>query len=693
MADIKRLEQALIAADAAGDTEAAAQLAAEIRRQRVAAPAASMTPAPPKKSLLANVAAEALGGFSDLDKLLPGPPIGALVQTMTGIKGPPKEGDFDFHNSSIGRGARFAAPSVLPVGGAATKAGAAINTVTNAASGFLSGMASKYAEDKNLPSWQQALVSMLPVAGVAGLTGATRVALRGTPGSAREMQANIEQMGDLGVTDFSMSQVAPTGNSRIPLIERGTSFAFGGQGPFQALGQKQSAQLKAQAEKIAGGTLDQAETAGTAVWEGLFAEKRGWVDRAKKTERALWSPVDAALERAMVQFDTPANPGVWDDKLLQFVGKTDAVSGSTHAVEVPGIVKALEGIVKQYDDPALAQALGGDKVGAARLLDAIKAKGGRMTYKDFTNLRNELGELQSGSMLAPSERGINARQAARLWSGMLEDYSSLATKYGVDKELGAAREFTKQYHRNSRNFFKTIFGKEAEPTKIIDEIAVGNFQQPAKLRALREALGPQEFGKLQEYVINRMGTPAGSKSGTFSLETFHTNYNSRFAGSARSGNAVADAMFGPKGTATRDGLEAMFAMAEKTKQGSQMLFNTSGTAGSGIAGASIQATIGDLAKSAAQKFGTLGATASAGGAAFGGPGIAGGIVAGAVGTNVVARLFSSPSFARWVARTANQSTARLPAAISVLSQTKMESAEMEEAKQQFIAAYQARAGK
>lgn len=693
MADINRLEQALIAADAAGDTEAAAQLAAEIRRQRVVTPTASMVPSPPKKGMLANIAAEALGGLSDLEQLLPGPPVGALIRTATGIKGPPREGDFDFHNSTIGRGVRFAAPSAIPIGGAATRAGAVVNTATNAASGFLSGMASKYAEDKNLPPWQQALVSLLPVAGVAGLTGATRVSLRGTPGSAREMQANINQMGEMGVTDFSMSQVAPTGSSRIPLVERGTSFAFGGQGPFQTLGQKQATQLKAQAEKIAGGAVDQAETAGTAVWDGLFAEKTGWVDRAKKTEKALWSPVDAALEKAMVQFDTPANPGVWDDKLLQFTGKTDAVSGTTHAVEVPGIVKALERIVKQYDDPALAQALGGDKVGATTLLDAIKAKGGKMTYKDFTNLRNELGELQAGSLLAPSERGISATQAARLWSGMLEDYSSLAAKYGVDKELGAAREFTKQYHRNSRSFFKTIFGKEAEPTKIIDEIAVGNFQQPAKLRALSEALGPQEFGKLREYVINRMGTPAGSKSGTFSLETFHTNYNSRFAGSARSGNAVADAMFGPKGTATRDGLEAMFAMSEKTKQGSQMLFNTSGTAGSGIAGASIQATLGDLTKTAIQKFGTLGAAASAGGVAMGGPGIAGGIMAGAAATNVVARLFSSPSFARWVARTANQSTARLPAAITVLSQTKMESAEMEEAKQQFIAAYQARVEK
>lgn len=689
MADTKRLEQALMAAHAAGDTAAATQLAAAIRAERSkAAPVAAPVSAP-QKSLLQNIAGEALGGFTDLDSLLPSPaPFGAMIQSLLGVKGPDTQGDADFHNSAVGRGVRFAAPAVVP-GAGVTKLGKAANTLTNAGAAFAGGALSKVAEDSGQNGIVQTAAALLPTLGVAGVQGAAKYAIRGGRNAAQEMMENIKSAEGMGLQDFSASQVGPTGNSRLPLLERATSFVFGGQGPFQELGRKQSAQLNAQAERIAGGTLDDAEAAGKAVWNGLFAQKAGWVSRAKASEKSLWAPVDEAIEKLTVTVPDPPARSNFTPEMRANLGRPDPTK-EVNLVEAPAIQQALEDIVKSYDDPAMAAALGGDKVGAQTLLDAIKKAGGKMSYNDFKNLRNELGELQSGALIVPGERGINSRQAGKLWAAMVDDYAGLAAKAGVDNELSAAREFSKKYHENSRNFFGTIFGKEAEPTKIMDEIASGNFQQPAKIRALRESLGAPEFSKMQEYVINRLGTPAGSKTGTFSLETFHTNYNNRFAGAGRSGEAVADAMFGAKGSATRDALETMFKLAEKTKEGSALLFNTSGTSGSGIAGASLQAILGDLAK----KTSNLAAGAATGAAITGGaPGIAGGIVGGAVLGNLSARLFTSPRFARWLSKTAFQSNARLPAAISALAQTPMESEDLTQARDEFIRLYQERAGK
>lgn len=621
-------------------------------------PAEHTRPAPVNQptvgSTLRNIGAEAFGGLTDMDSLLRTPvQLGAGIQAATGVTGTPMnvptQGDPAFHDSMVGRGVRFAAPA------AAFPGQSLFGTGVNAGTGFVSGLVDYQAEQAGLPWYQRLPLTLAPTLAVGGASAATKMSLRGPPSKAREIAGNIDELEGMGVKNYSASQVSPEGNARLPLIERALSFAFGGQGPFQRLGKAQSQQLRAQTERIAGGSADDAEAAGQAVWNGLFADKTGWVSRAKGSERQLWGALDAKFQ-------------------------------NVKAVKVKALEKALDDIVAAYDNPAIGQAVNADKVAAERLREAIKGANGQMSYDDFIKLRRELGELQSGSNLIPSERGISASQASRLWAAVMDDYRGLAKAVGGDAEFAAAHGFSKKYHETSRNFFKTIFGKEAEPTKIIDEISSGNFQQPAKIRALRDALGPQEFGSLQEYVINRLGTPVGSKTGVFSLETFHTNYNNRFAGAGRSGNAVADALFGKKGTPTRDALETMYKVSERTKEGSQLLFNTSGTAGSGIAGASIQAVLGDLAKRGAN----LGAGAIAGTAVAGGvsaPGIIGGIAGGAVLTNLAARLFTSPRFARWLSKTALQSSARLPSATVVLANTKLESEDLEQAKAEFLKIY------
>lgn len=613
---------------------------------------------PTVQSLLKNVAGEALGGIADMDNMLRTPvPLGAGIQAATGVgrgegllSPPPLMGDEQFHDSATGRGVRWA-------GAAAAFPGQSVPMrAVNAGTSLLGGILDYGAEQEGMPWYKRIPLAVSPTLAAGGVAGLTKLALRGPPSKGVEMADNIATTEGMGVTDYSVSQVAPEGNTRLPLVERAISFAFGGQGPFQRLGKEQSAQLRTQAERIAGGSADDAEAAGKAVWNGLFASKTGWVSRAKASEKALWGNLDAKFQ-------------------------------NVKAVKVKALETALDDLVASYDNPAIGQAVNADKVAAVKLRDAIKGANGQMSYNDFIKLRRELGELQSGSSLIPSERGISASQASRLWASVMDDYRAIAKSVGGDAEFAAAHSFSKNYHENSRNFFKTIFGKEAEPTRIIDEIASGNFQQPAKLRALRDALGPQEFGKLQEYVINRLGTPTGSKTGTFSLETFHTNYNNRFAGAGRSGEAVADAMFGKKGSPTRDALETMFKFSEKTKDGSQLLFNTSGTSGSGLAGASIQAILGDLAKKAAG----MGVGAAAGAAATGGAGagVAAGIMAGAGLTNAGARLFTSPRFARWLSKTAFQTNARFPSAIIALSQTPLESPELEEAKAAFLEEYKA----
>jgi hypothetical protein len=87
----------------------------------------------------------------------------------------------------------------------------------------------------------------------------------------------------------------------------------------------------------------------------------------------------------------------------------------------------------------------------------------------------------------------------------------------------------------------------------------------------------------------------------------------------------------------------------------------------------------------------MGVGAAAGAAATGGAGagVAAGIMAGAGLTNAGARLFTSPRFARWLSKTAFQTNARFPSAIIALSQTPLESPELEEAKAAFLEEYKA----
>jgi hypothetical protein len=606
-----------------------------------------------------NIAGEALGGFADIDQVLRTPaPLGAMIQAATGMNAPgargtpPLMGDEEFHNSAMGRGIRFAAPSAVPAGASST-AGKVLTSAAGAGAGFLSGVIDKSAEDANLPAWQRTLATMSPLVGLMGLTAGAKGLARGGPSKGREMADNIANLEKLGITDFSVAQVAPEGNSRLPLVDRGLSFGFGGQGEYKRLGQAQTAQIQSTINKLAGGTLDQADDAGRIVWDGLFAKKTGWVSRSKIAEKAMWSPVD------------------------------DAFAKGRPIVEPKRLDAALRQIVGAYDNPGLGEAMGADKVAAKKLLDTLEAAGGKLTYDDFVQLRTDIGELNSGSKLIPGERSLSSKQAGKLWSAMLDDYFEMSSGLGVEKELTAARAYSGKYHENSRNFFKTIFGKEAEPTKIIDELVAGNFQQPSKWNALRDALDPQDFAKTQEYVINRLGVPSGSSQASWSLETFHTNYKNAFGSSAKSGTSVADAVLGKKGTGTRDGLDALFQVASKTKEGSALLFNTSGTAGAGMAGSQLQAIFQGLAKVGPQMIGGgIGAAATGTGV-----GLAAGAVGGAVTVNLAARLITNPRFGRWLAKTAFQSPARLPGAITVLAQTPLGDEEAELAKSYFLNTY------
>lgn len=619
----------------------------------------------PAKGLFQNIGAEALGGFSDLDQMLRTPlPLGQAIQGVMGIEGPPLQGDPEFHNSGFGRGIRYAAPSAIPLG-ATTNAGRALTGLYGATGGFLAGVADKAAEDSGASGLERLGANVAPIIGLMGVTSGVKGVLRGSAAKGREMAANADELERLGITDYSVSQISPEGNFRLPFLEKTLSFAYGGQGEFRKLGVKQTEQLIEATRKVAGGSLDQADQTGRVIWNGLFRDKDGWVSRSRQAEETLWKPIDEALQRATVQ--TGDSVGMAYEKV---------------GVRPTNYERALKEILGQFDSPNQAQAVGADKVAAASYLEALAKDGGVMTFSDFKQLRREIGEANSGSRLIPGERSISDKQAGKLWAALMDDYRELAAKYGVEKEFAAAHSFTKEYHNTSRTFFKTLFGKDAEPTKVIDEFVQGNYQQPEKWAKLRQAVDPEEFAQIQQYVVNRLGIPSGSSVANFSLETFHTNYKNAFGASAKSGNYVADAVLGKRGTGVRDGMEALFKIADKTKQGSALLFNTSGSAGSGIAGASMQAILTGLMKSIPQIAG------GGIGAAAGGPlGLAGGIAAGAGAVNVLSRLMTNPRFGRWLANNAFQSPARLPGAITVLAKTDLGSDEAEEAKQMFIDKY------
>lgn len=657
----------------------------ELRVIKGLTPVSASEVPPAKKPLWQNAVGEAWGGLMDMARMVGGPGATRLYTEKAlnapTVAGVPTQGDPEFHNSYAGRAIRFAVPSALPLGGKGPL-GLALSSAVGGGIGAASGLASKAAEDANLSAPAQMAVTMLPSLLASGGVAATKGLIRGGPSKGREIAANMDALEAKGVTDYALSQVAPEGNLRIPYFEQGAGFAFGGKTVFEKTARAQADQMQSHLAKVAGGTVNQADEAGKAAWKGLFGEK-GWVSRAKENEKVLWGPVDAALEKAKVDVVTPPTYGNFTPEMAANLGRGKKPTVSQElGVRPTNYEKALKEIVGSFDSPNQSAAYSGDKVAAAERLAALQKDGGRMTFNDFKEARRIIGEANSGSRLIPAEKGLSVQQAGKLWGALMDDYRALAAKEGIANEFAAAHSYSKNYHETSRNFFKTIFGKEHEPAKIIEEIASGNFQQPGKWRALKESLDPKDYNELQQYVVNRLGVPPGSSAADWSLMTLHTNYKNAFGSSAKSGNAVADEVLGPKGDAVRDGMEAMFKVAEKTKQGAAIMFNSSGTAGSGIAGSSIQAILTGIAKAGPQLL-----AGGVGAAAGGGLGLAAGIATGAGMVNGAARLMTSPRFGRWLSKTAMQSTARLPAAVVALSQTPLETQEMEEAKAAFLEEY------
>lgn len=668
----------------APDNATEAQVLAYAQQQAMAAP----PPAEPKqntKPFWKNALSEIYGGLTDIDpaKALGAPvPLGAAIEALTnpGGKGVelPQMGDPQFHNSATGRGFRYVGPALIPMG-KGTIAGKAAGTVANAGAAYFSGVLDKMAEDRNAPAWERVAANLAPAVGLLGLQSAVRGGFRGGPNAASEMRQNISNAESIGIKDYSVGQVAPENNSRLPLAERAISYLFGGQGPFSKLAKTQGEQAQASLENVAGGSANQADQAGATVWRGLFGEN-GWVSRTRAAEKGKWAPVDAAIQKATVDVPVAEVKPVWNEQTQMFSGGSPARVDKVPGLKPTNYRKALEDILGTFDDPKQGAALQSDKVAAKSLLDALDANGGVMTVNDFQQARNLIGESNSGSKLVPGERSLSDRQAGKLWAAMLEDYKTLADQHGVSAEFEAARKFSKDYHVKSRSFFKTVFGNEAEPTKIIDEMVSGNFQKPAKWQALRQALAPEDFKQVQEYVINRLGVPGGSSANNWSLATFHTNYKNAFGSSARSGNAVADSVLGKVGTPTRDALETLFKFADKSKQGAQVLYNSSQTAPAIMASGTVDQIIKGLMRSVPAAVGAGGA-AAAGAPAAGAAAMA---VAGVGANNMLARAMTSPRFARWIAKSSLSGPERIPAALAVLSKTKLETPELEDLKNEFI---------
>ena len=260
----------------------------------------------------------------------------------------------------------------------------------------------------------------------------------------------------------------------------------------------------------------------------------------------------------------------------------------------------------------------------------IAKNGGALPYQAIKALKGKIGnKLSSFDLVNP----VDKAQLKMIYGALSEDIK-LALKGNIKglKALSRANKFYNTGLQRIDDFLEPIM-KVADPDRIVSIMLNSAREGASRINAIKKSLNPNQFKVFVSSVIDRLGRiqPAQALggemlegTGKFSSETFLTNW-------ARLSDKAKDVLFSGKGW-TKDLIKSfddIVDIASIIRQSGKTFKNPSGTAdrvvGQGI-------VLGG------------GATAFTGNPAF----IFG--VLGAIGgANITSRMFTNPSFIKWLA--------------------------------------------
>lgn len=367
-----------------------------------------------------------------------------------------------------------------------------------------------------------------------------------------------------------------------------------------------------------------AESAGRAIREGIVGDG-GFIDRTK----ARWTQLDNDVAAKIPQGSAFA-PSKTTQALDELTTPTAGAEKTTGALVNPTIAKIKENMAAD-----------------------LQANNGQMPFEAMRALRTKVGSMLDDSLVS----GVPTGELKRLYGALSKDMEAAANQAGAGKEFARQNEYYKARMERIENTLDSVLGKGRAPEDIFKSVSPTDVDSVNKLRRVMRSLDPEDRKIVSDAVVNRLGraTP-GKQDATgdkFSSETFLTNW-SRINDSAK-------AQLFPD-VAMRNKLDAIAKVSADIREGKTPFGNPSGTA-QGI-------TAGTIYSSPLIALSTGNPAPIA---------IAGSLVAG---SNIGARMLTSPKVIDWLAQssratTPEQMTAQLGRLAVIYNDTKDEKLKQE----------------
>lgn len=571
----------------------------------------------------------------------------ALDRFLTRIGLPEPENDTERFSQNVAGGMASAATGVgmgkLMAGstgpvvrgvGEMMSAGPGMQVVSGAAA----PVAAEMARESGAGPWGQMAAAVaggaLPALGTATVQEIARRVARGGEAGRIATADNLKASDTAGIVP---SAGQATG-ARVPQYIEGLSGKTpGGAGVLAAKGrdtaEKMGEAVASRADELAAGATP--ERAGRTIETGI----RGFVERFKETQRALYNKLDDFIPKdkridvsntrqalADLNADIPGAPDVSE---LFKNGKIVSIEG---AVSNDAAAKGSKNI--------LSKILGPD---GERLVKGVtEATGGGLPYEAVKRLRTLVGDQIDNFNLSSD---VPRSKWKALYGALSQDLEAAASAAGKDatQAFSRANAFTKAGHERIDGFLNRVARKDA-PEDAFKAVTSGLEDGGTALAATMRSLKPEERKAVTAAFLKRMGQARpGAQDDlgeVFSVETFLTNWNKV------SPQAKAQLFGGHTGTMRQD-LEQIAKAANAIREGSRVLSNPSGT-GQVVVGASLGS--GAATALASGNVGTAAALLSPIPLSYG-----------------AARLMTNPRFVRWLAKSTEVSPAMLPAQVNALA--------------------------
>lgn len=413
------------------------------------------------------------------------------------------------------------------------------------------------------------------------------------------MRRNIEQAQRLGV-DLTPGQALPGAPQRNIYAAGETTFGTipGGRQVADIRGMQQQAQMGGALERIAG-TEETLEGGGMLIQSGL----REFSERFKSRAGQLYDRVDDIIDPAIT------------------VPLTKTRSTMRQLTETRENIQPLLAALQNSRIARIAEEIGGI---------------GELTYDEIRMVRSAVGrQLANPSLVDDLPRSEMKRLYAALSSDMENAVSGPARQ-----QLKNANQFYKKGIERIETFLDPAV-RNAEPGRVLRNLISGGKVGSKRIRAIRDAMRPEDWRRVQSSVLRDIGKATGSGLGEYSHERFLTNYRNL----ANNSPEAIDALFGKYGQFRRD-VDQLASVAERIREGARVLFNPSGTGARTVAGAG-----GGMALMAGLTGNTEALT---------------GLVGTGAASGLIEYAMTRPAVTHWLARATQMPAGQLPGHISRL---------------------------